>query len=178
MALRQDGFGKTTRIMPKVNVDVPKSDEDDEEEEEEVNDEYKEGDENGQQGVAKQVELSLQTLNSNKHDQLKNKPDLIKLLHEIDDYQIFVPDSVVKYHLERAGCNVDPSDRKIVRIIGLAAQKFAMRIAESALTYNIEKFSRSKVHSGTNRKLRMVDISKAAADEGVKIHVSKRQRLK
>ena len=41
--------------------------------------------------------------------------DLIKLLHEIDDYQIFVPDSVVKYHLERAGCNIDPTDKKIVR---------------------------------------------------------------
>ena len=27
MALRQDGFGKSNRIMPKVNVDKPKSDE-------------------------------------------------------------------------------------------------------------------------------------------------------
>ena len=33
MALRQDGFGKSNRIMPKVNVDKPKSDDEEDEEE-------------------------------------------------------------------------------------------------------------------------------------------------
>ena len=95
MALRQDGFGKSNRIMPKVNVDKPKSDDEEDEEE----DQYVEANnKNNNIQQVKQVELSLEGLKSKKHEQLKNKPDLIKLLHEIDDYQIFVPDSVVKYH--------------------------------------------------------------------------------
>ena len=110
MALRQrDGFGLNRSIMPKVSVAAPKSDDEDEDG---TNSELNEGQEST---VAKQVELSLEGSKSNSHDQLKNKPDLIKLLHEIDDYQIFLPDSVVKYHLERAGYNVDPTDHKVVR---------------------------------------------------------------
>ena len=175
MALRQDGFGKSNRIMPKVNVDKPKSDDEEDEEE----DQYVEANnKNNNIQQFKQVELSLEGLKSKKHEQLKNKPDLIKLLHEIDDYQIFVPDSVVKYHLERAGCNIDPNDRKIVRIIGLAAQKFATTIAENALEYNITSAGKNSKITNGNRTLTLSDISKAAADEDIKIHNSKRPRLR
>ena len=170
---RRDGFGLNSSIIkPKVSITAPKSDDEDEA--------GASSDVNADQEstVVKQVELSLEGSKSNSHDQLKNKPDLIKLLHEIDDYQIFLPDSIVKYHLERAGCNVDPTDHKVVRIVGLAAQRFATLLTQSALTYNIEKESELGVRiPSKDRTLTMNDISKAAADEGIKIPVSKRPRL-
>ena len=96
MALRQrDGFGLNRSIMPKVSVTAPKSDD---EEEATASSEVNADKEST---VAKPVELSLEGSKSNSHDQLKNKPDLIKLLHEIDDYQICCESMLHKKTTER-----------------------------------------------------------------------------
>ena len=104
----------------------------------------------------------LDSIDATGHELLNFKPELVKLLNEIDDYQLLIPDSVVKYHLERTGCKVDAMDTKIVRLISLAAQKFATKLTADALNYSVAKKPNS-----TDRTLAMEDLSRVLKDEGI-----------
>ena len=122
--------------------------------------------EDEEQDVEVEQTPDLDNIDATGHELLNFKPELVKLLNEIDDYQMLIPDSVVKYHLERSGCKVDAMDTKMVRLIGLAAQKFATNLTTDALSYSV-----AKKPAATDRTLAMEDFSRVLKDQGIH-HVS------
>jgi hypothetical protein len=150
MAVNMGRQGTGKQLLPKVRDKV-------EEVAQEVDDDEEEGAVDGQN-----TSSPFDQMDVNSHELLNVKPDLVKLLHEIDDYQILIPDSVVKFHLEKAGCKVEALDAKLVRLIGLAAQKFASNITSDALRYSVERGGDMQKHD-----LTMEDFAKVLKDRGI-----------
>ena len=69
---------------------------------------------------------------------------------------------MVKFHLEKAGCKIEALDTKLVRLIGLAAQKFASNITSDALRYSVERGGDTQKH-----ELTMEDFAKVLRDRGI-----------
>ena len=52
----------------------------------------------------------------------KSKSDLIELLSVVDSYKSTIPESVVRYYMEKSGMTIQ--DPRIVSVVALAADKF------------------------------------------------------
>lgn len=60
----------------------------------------------------------------------KGSEELCEFLENLDNYSSTVPEAVVKYHLQKGGFNVH--DQKVLKLVGLAADKFLADIVHEA----------------------------------------------
>ena len=99
-----------------------------------------------------------EALHSNYHSSLNNSTQFAALIKFLPRYQLTFPESVVRHYLAKAGCKSD--DPVVVRLVAVAAQKFAHGILEGALSHerradadDAEGSGLSFTEEGLNRSL-------------------------
>ena len=65
------------------------------------------------------------------HSDINGREEFVNLVRHLPNYDLTIPQSLVKHHLERAGCV--PADDVVTRLVAVATQKFAWDILEGAV---------------------------------------------
>lgn len=89
------------------------------------------------------------------------------LLEAIEDFDSSIPDEVVLHFLNVAG--MQTNDRRIIRLIAIAAQKFVHDIVSDALQHSKLKGSQGKKPKEKKNTLTIDDLSAALAEYGIDV---------
>lgn len=97
---------------------------------------------------------------------------LADFVQQLDDHVPTIPDSVTAYYLNTAG--FEPADPRIVRLVSLAAQKFASDIVNDALQHCKMRASSGQVTKKQSKDkqklvLTMEDLTPALAEYGINV---------
>lgn len=99
------------------------------------------------------------------------RDELEKFVASLSSYNPALPDSLVRYHLSRAGFRTD--DLCVQRLISLAAQKFLADIADEAINHSRMRQSHVPATRKTNAQakervvLTVDDLERALREYGV-----------
>ena len=72
-------------------------------------------------------------LDSTNHNDVNGREEFVNLVRHLPNFDLTIPQSLVKHHLERAGCV--PADDVVTRLVAVATQKFAWDVLEGALKH-------------------------------------------
>ena len=73
---------------------------------------------------------NISTTATSTNNKPKGSEELCEFLENLDRYSSTVPEAVVKYHLQKGGCSIH--DPRILKLVGLAADKFLADIVHEA----------------------------------------------
>mmetsp|Transcript_26580 Transcript_26580/g.37032 ORF Transcript_26580/g.37032 Transcript_26580/m.37032 type:complete len:134 (+) Transcript_26580:30-431(+) len=94
-----------------------------------------------------------------------SEKDIAMLMNEMEDYEPTIPDAVVTHYLEKVGFNT--KDKRIVRLVALATQKFLYEIIHDALQYN--KLAEKKDQKNKGRVLKMEHLALSLKQHGINV---------
>eukprot|EP01135_Chromosphaera_perkinsii_P005843 Nk52_evm3s368 gene=Nk52_evmTU3s368 len=104
-------------------------------------------------------------------EEIDFEKQVAELLQQVEDFTPAIPDAATRYFLAKAGFTC--SDERVIRVISLAAQKFASDVSGDAFYYCKARTPSQKDKSGKVRDKRYVlnleDLSYALKNSGINI---------